>query len=96
MARGAHSGRGDNRSAKRSPRFARAALAARYAPPAMDEFIKLLLDATQRLGSVSAVADAIDAEPAPIYAWIAGNDLPKGERLRLLTRRLNEVLEGAG
>ena len=59
----------------------------------MDEFIRLLLDAAQRLGSVSAVADAINAEPAPIYAWIAGNDLPKGERLRELTRRLREVVE---
>lgn len=59
----------------------------------MDEFIKLLLDATQRLGSISAVAEAIDAEPAPIYAWIAGNDLPKGERLRLLAGRLREVVE---
>ncbi len=59
----------------------------------MDEFIKLLLDATQRLGSVSAVAEAIDCEPAPIYAWIAGNDLPKGDRLRQLTGRLRAVLE---
>lgn len=59
----------------------------------MDEFIRLLLDATQRLGSVSAVAEAIDAEPAPIYAWIAGNDLPKGDRLRQLTGRLRAVLE---
>lgn len=59
----------------------------------MDEFIKLLLDATQRLGTVAAVADAIDSEPAPIYAWIAGNDLPKGDRLREVTRRLREVLE---
>lgn len=61
----------------------------------MDEFIKLLLDATQRLGSVAAVAEAIDAEPAPIYAWIAGNDLPKGEWLRLLTVRLRDALENA-
>ena len=59
----------------------------------MDQFIKLLLDAAQRLGSVSAVADAINAEPAPIYSWIAGNDLPKGERLRELTHRLREALE---
>lgn len=59
----------------------------------MDEFIKLLLDATQRLGSVAAVAEAIDAEPAPLYSWIAGNDLPKGDRLRQLTQRLRDVLE---
>lgn len=61
----------------------------------MDEFIRLLLDGVQQLGSVAALADALRTEPAPIYAWIAGNNLPRGEPLRRLSHRLREVLQAS-
>jgi hypothetical protein len=46
-------------------------------------------------GTVLDVALALQVEPAQVYRWIAGIDLPQGERIGRFTDRLHTLLSSS-
>jgi hypothetical protein len=58
----------------------------------MNEFPFLLVRASRELGTMLAVASLLGEEPRQVYRWIAGVDLPDGDRLGKLTERLLTVI----
>jgi hypothetical protein len=58
----------------------------------MNEFRFLLVRASRELGTMLAVAALLGEEPRQVYRWIAGVDLPNGDRLGRLTERLLTVI----
>ena len=58
----------------------------------MNEFPYLLVRASRELGTMLAVASLLGEEPRQVYRWIAGVDLPDGERVGQLTERLLKVI----
>ena len=64
----------------------------RYRGRAMNDFPYLLVRASRSTGTVLDVALLLQVEPAQVYRWIAGVDLPTQERAGELTARLQSVL----
>jgi hypothetical protein len=58
----------------------------------MNDFPYLLVRASRSAGTVLDVALLLQVEPAQVYRWIAGVDLPTQERAGELTARLQSVL----
>lgn len=58
----------------------------------MNDFPYLLVRASRSTGTVLDVALLLQVEPAQVYRWIAGVDLPTQERAGELTARLQSVL----
>jgi hypothetical protein len=58
----------------------------------MNEFPFLLVRASRELGTMLAVASLLGEEPRQVYRWIAGVDLPDGDRVGQLTERLLTIL----
>jgi hypothetical protein len=58
----------------------------------MNDFPYLLVRASRTAGTVLDVALLLQVEPAQVYRWIAGVDLPTQERAGELTARLQSVL----
>ncbi|HYR34022.1 MAG TPA: hypothetical protein VEQ87_07010 [Burkholderiales bacterium] len=58
----------------------------------MNDFPYLLVRASRTTGTVLDVALLLQVEPAQVYRWIAGVDLPTQERAGELTARLRSVL----
>jgi hypothetical protein len=59
----------------------------------MRELIALIVDATKVLGSAADVAEAIDVDPAKIYAWIAANGAPVGAERAQVMERLRKLVK---
>ena len=64
----------------------------RYRGRRMNDFPYLLVRASRSAGTVLDVALLLQVEPAQVYRWIAGVDLPTQERAGELTARLQSVL----
>jgi hypothetical protein len=58
----------------------------------MNEFPYLLVRASRLTGTVLDVALLLQVEPAQVYRWIAGIDLPTDERIADFTTRLQRLL----
>ena len=61
----------------------------------MRDLIALIVDAAQVLGSAADVAEAIDVDPAKIYAWIAANSLPVGAERAQVMERLTRLVKNS-
>jgi hypothetical protein len=57
----------------------------------MDDFPYLLVRASRSMGTMLAVATLLETPPAQVYRWIAGLELPTGERLGELKARLQQI-----
>jgi len=62
----------------------------------MQDFPYLLVRASRLTGTVLDVALLLQVEPAQVYRWIAGIDLPTDERMGEFTRRLQSLLYSGG
>lgn len=58
----------------------------------MEDFPYLLVRAARVMGNTLAVATLLDTQPAQVYRWIAGVDLPDAKRIAELNTRLQQVL----
>ena len=58
----------------------------------MYDFPNQLLRASTRLGTMLDVAIVLEVDPALVYSWIAGVDLPPKERIAAFTARLQPLL----
>ena len=58
----------------------------------MYDFPYQLVRASTRLGTMLDVAIVLEVDPALIYRWIAGVDLPTRERIEQLNARLEPLL----
>ncbi len=58
----------------------------------MNDFPYLLVRASRATGTVLDVAVLLQVEPAQVYRWIAGMDLPSDERIGDFKARLQRVL----
>jgi hypothetical protein len=61
----------------------------------MNDFPYLLVRAARLTGTVLDVALLLHVEPAQVYRWIAGIDLPTDERMGEFTARLQSLLYSA-
>lgn len=57
----------------------------------MYDFPDQLLRASINLGTMLDVAIILEVDPASIYSWIAGVDLPPKERVEAFNARLQPV-----
>jgi hypothetical protein len=64
----------------------------RYRGRGMNDFPYLLVRASRSAGTVLDVALLLQVEPAQVYRWIAGVDLPTQERAGELSARLQSML----
>ena len=55
-------------------------------------FPYLLVQASQAMGTMLAVATLLDEEPSQVYRWIAGVELPPQDRMAEMSERLSAVL----
>jgi len=62
----------------------------------MNDFPYLLVRASRLTGTVLDVALLLQVEPAQVYRWIAGIDLPTDERMGEFTLRLQGLLYSGG
>jgi hypothetical protein len=62
----------------------------------MNEFPYLLVRASRLTGTVLDVALLLHVEPAQVYRWIAGIDLPTEERIGEFTACLQSLLYSRG
>jgi len=62
----------------------------------MNDFPYLLVRASRLTGTVLDVALLLQVEPAQVYRWIAGIDLPTDERIGEFTTRLQRLLYSGG
>ena len=62
----------------------------------MDDFPYLLVRAARTTGTMLDVALLLRVEPAQVYRWIAGIDLPTDERMGEFTQRLQGLLYCGG
>jgi hypothetical protein len=62
----------------------------------MNDFPYLLVRASRLTGTVLDVALLLQVEPAQVYRWIAGIDLPTDERIGEFTERLQRLLYSGG
>ena len=62
----------------------------------MNDFPYLLVRASRLTGTVLDVALLLQVEPAQVYRWIAGIDLPTDERMGEFTQRLQGLLYSDG
>ena len=62
----------------------------------MDDFPYLLVRAARTTGTMLDVALLLQVEPAQVYRWIAGIDLPTDERIGEFTTRLQRLLYSGG
>ena len=58
----------------------------------MNDFPYLLVRASRLTGTVLDVALLLQVEPAQVYRWIAGIDLPTDERIGEFKNRLQSLL----
>ena len=58
----------------------------------MNDFPYLLVRASRMAGTVLDVALLLQVEPAQVYRWIAGIDLPADERIGEFRDRLQSLL----
>jgi len=61
----------------------------------MNDFPYLLVRASRMTGTVLDVALLLQVEPAQVYRWIAGIDLPTDERIGEFKGRLQSLLYSA-
>ena len=61
-------------------------------PTEMNDFPYLLVRASRLIGTMLDVAILLGVEPAQVYRWIAGVELPADERIGEFTERLENVL----
>ena len=54
----------------------------------MHDFTNLLLAASQTLGTLLDVANALEVEPKVVYRWMAGFERPSAAKLTLYRARL--------
>ena len=57
----------------------------------MNDFTNLLLAASQTLGTLLEVANALDVEPKLVYRWMAGFERPSPANVTLYKARLLEL-----
>jgi hypothetical protein len=57
----------------------------------MHDFTHLLLAASQTLGTLLDVANALEVEPKLVYRWMAGFDRPSPANLTMYKARLLEL-----
>jgi hypothetical protein len=62
----------------------------------MNDFPYLLVRASRMTGTVLDVALLLQVQPAQVYRWIAGIDLPTDERAGEFTARLQSLLYSGG
>jgi len=58
----------------------------------MNDFPYLLVRAARATGTVLDVAMLLQVQPAQVYRWIAGLDLPSDERIGDFEERLQRIL----
>jgi hypothetical protein len=57
----------------------------------MNDFTNLLLVASQTLGTLLEVANALEVEPKLVYRWMAGFERPSPANVTLYKARLIEL-----
>jgi hypothetical protein len=57
----------------------------------MNDFTNLLLVASQTLGTLLEVANALEVEPKLVYRWMAGFERPSPANVTLYKARLLEL-----
>jgi len=57
----------------------------------MNDFTNLLLAASQTLGTLLEVANALEVEPKLVYRWMAGFERPSPANVTLYKARLLEL-----
>ena len=57
----------------------------------MNDFTNLLLAASQTLGTLLEVANALEVEPKLVYRWMAGFERPSPANLAMYKARLIEL-----
>ena len=60
----------------------------------MHDFTNLLLAASQTLGTLLDVANALEVEPRLVYRWMAGFERPSPAHVMLYKARLLELRMG--
>ena len=58
----------------------------------MEDAFRLLIEASERLGSIADLARVLHTDPQRVYMWIADRDLPTGEELERLKQELRAII----